>query len=380
MGIAEKELAELVEFAQWDYQKGIVSKDEYLSETEKQATIKAIEKIGKVLGQNFLEKSLRTGHPIFNYLVNTAPWTRHWLKELGDMFTAFQTSQHFNELCKKLEYTAGFLSGMSELEIAYRLHKHGLTIGFYPRTGSRYICDFQAQKDDSITYFEVSNIEWSEEKRKSMRTFDEIALTPYNIFEVETAGKIYKTLSSPRIQEIKKRINYCVEKAKKEQKVVVLCEPGIIDFIVAPRNLSAEVSKWRIANGMKNCSWQGPPCNFDELVRIRKTFRDENRQLPKDSQGVIALYENGLYGEGRPEFYSALSYAIEEEIYDHSNLIAGAVVFPDATDSSPAGCYSPSITWSRRTRLDMIGENTLVIRNKYSKFSIDEEIIRALIV
>jgi len=164
--------------------------------------------------------------------------------------------------------------------------------------------------------------------------------------------------------------------------VVVISEPGIIDFIVAPRGLSDEVSNWRIAKGMVDCSWKGPPYDSDELGRIRKTFKDENRQLPKDSPGVVVLYKNDLYCQGSPEFYSDLSYALEEEIYEHQNLVAGAVVFPDWSDASPAGsCSRDAVTWSRKTRLDnTIGENTLVIRNKYSKFPVDEEIVLALIV
>ena len=121
------------------------------------------------------------------------------------MFAALEKSPNFSELTKKFSDVPGFLSGISELEIAYRLHKRGFAIGFYPKTSARYICDFQAQKKESLAYFEISNIVWSEEKRKAVRTFDVLSQSPLTFFEVETAGKIHKPLSQPRIWELKRK-------------------------------------------------------------------------------------------------------------------------------------------------------------------------------
>jgi hypothetical protein len=380
MGLSEKELTELKEFAQWKYQKNAIIKDTNLTKKEKKLTIKAIDKIANILGEHFLEEVLKDGHPIFQYLANTAPWTRLWLIRFANILTSFEDSSNFDQLIKKLRYAEGYLAVMSELEVANRFRRLDYQIDFYPKTSSRYISDFLAKKDNACVYFEVSNINWSEEKRKSVRTFDEIALVPYTVFEVETAGKIYKSLSRPRIQGLKREINHCIEKAKMEKRLLTLSIPGIIDFAVAPRTLSQEVTKWRTEIGMGDHNWEGPLYDSNELSRIRKTFRDENRQLPKESPGVIVLYDHDIHAQNHQDFYKALTYALEEEIYEHSNLIAGALIFPDFTGASESGCYNREITWSCKEKLDYTGENTLVIRNKYSKFEVDEQIIRALIV
>jgi len=91
------------------------------------------------------------------------------------------------------------------------------------------------------------------------------------------------------------------------------------------------------------------------------------------------LFPARLFAKGDLDSFRKLAYKIEEEIYEHSNLVAGALVFSGLRGSSGAGRCGNGFSWSKKTKYQLFGENTLVIRNKYSDFPISEEIVSAFI-
>jgi hypothetical protein len=367
----------LDELKKWSYHRKLIQENKELSEIDKERIFSGLCHIKRIFGEGFLETVVEEHHPILGYFRNFAPWTRFWLKEFGDMLSTLEESSGFERIRRKLASKENFSSAISELEIAYRFKIAGFSVELYPKCG-RYECDLKAQKPSKEVYVEVSNIGPSEEERKTSYTLNE--LTKSYIFdpEVQIAGKIYKRLSHPRIAEIKREINSYVKEAKKKQECFEVSHPGIVDIIVCPRSLSARAHKWLKQKGIRS-SFEGPSCDVDEIRRVRKTFRDENRQLPKNKPGLIAIFHDNIIIEGDAESYRELSYEIEEEIYEHSNLVDGVLIFPHFVGSDEASSHETDFAWSRRTRYRLGGENTLVIKNKYSRFKIDEEIVQALI-
>ena len=366
------------EIEKWSYHEKVIQENEDLSSEDKEKVLMGIYQIKRIFGEDFLETVIQTQHPVLGYFRNLAPWTRFWLKELGNMLSALEKSVGFEKIRKRLMSTENFSSAMPELEIAYRFKKASFSIEFYPRHG-RYECDLKAQKEGIKVYVEVATIGPSEEERRTWYTFTELTKPFMLDDEVTVAGKIYKTLSHPRIAEIKRKINICVQKAKKKKECTVISQPGIVDIIVCPRSLSVQASKWVKHKGISS-QFEGPSYSIDEIRRARKAFRNENRQLPKNKPGLVVLYHGKILVKGNAESYRKLVYELEEEIYEHSNLVASVLIFSDVVGASEAGSYGPDFAWSRRTKHQLYGENTLVIRNKYSKFQIDDEMIRALIV
>jgi hypothetical protein len=108
-------------------------------------------------------------------------------------------------------------------------------------------------------------------------------------------------------------------------------------------------------------------------------FREKSPQLPKNKPGLIVLFPARLFAKGDPDSFRGLAYKIEEEIYEHSNLVAGALVLPSLRGSMETGRYVEDFFWSKKTKHQFFGENTLVIRNKYSQFLLREKIVSALI-
>ena len=363
----------------WSYHEKMIKENKELSDKDKEKILLGLCHIKRVLGEDFLETAVQQRHPILGYFRNFAPWTRFWLKEFGEMLSTLEESSRFKKIRQRLISKESFSSAISELEIAYRFKIAGFSVEFYPECG-RYECDLSVYTPrlDKKVYVEVSNIGPSQEERKTSYTLNE--LTKSYIFdpEVTIAGKIYKILSHPRIAEIKREIDIYVQKAKNQQKCFEVCHRGIVDIIICPRSLSARAHEWLKQKGIRS-SFEGPSYDVDEIRRVRKTFRDENRQLPKNESGLIAIFHDNIIVEGDAESYQELAYEIEEEIYERSNLIGGVLIFPHFVGSDEASSCEVDFAWSRRTRYRLGGENTLVIKNKYSKDKIDEEIIQALI-
>lgn len=367
----------LDEMKKWSYHEKIVRENEELSNKDKDEIIMGLYQIKRIFGENFLLTIVQDKHPVLGYFQNTAPWTRFWLKEFGEMLSALEESLRFEEVRQKLISKINFSSALSELEIAYRFKIAGFSVEFYPKH-SRYKCDLKAKKLDMKIYVEVSNIGPSEEERKTSYTFHELA-EPYIFdFEVAVAGKIYKTLSHPRIAEIKREINNCVRKAKNGKKCFEVRRPGILEIIICPRSLSDRTRRWLKQKGLRP-TFEGPSYDVDEIRRVRRRFRHENRQLPKNDPGIIVLFHDNIIVEGNAESYRQLVYELEEEVYEHSNLIAGVLIFPHFVGADEETHNEANFIWSRKTKYRLGGENTLVMKNRYSRFGIDEEIIQALV-
>lgn len=124
---------------------------------------------------------------------------------------------------------------------------------------------------------------------------------------------------------------------------------------------------------------EGPPFDIDEVKRAIRMFREKSPQLPENKPGLIVLFPARLFAKGDMDSFRKLAYKIEEEIYDHRNLVAGALVLPGLRGSADTGRLAEDFFWSKKTKHQFFGENTLIIRNKYSEFPLHEEIVSALI-
>lgn len=361
----------------WSYHETVIQESKDLSSVDKEQILTGLHQIRRILGKSFLEIIVQQRNPILSYFRNTAPWTRFWLKEFGEMLSTLETSLRFERIKQKLISKEDFSSAISELEIAYRFAIAGFSVEFYPKHG-RYECDLLVQKSDKKVYVEVSNIGPSQEERKSSYTLNELTKSFMFDPEIQVDGKIYKWLSNPRIAEIRNEIKIKVQKAKKEDKCFEISHPGIVDIIICPRSLSARAHNL-LKQKRTGSHFEGPSYDIDEMRRVGRTIRDENKQLPKNEPGLIVLFNDNIAVEGDAESYQELADEIEEEIYERSNLIGGVLIFPHFVGSDEGSGYEEDFAWSRRTRYRLGGENTLIIKNRYSKDKIDEKIIQALI-
>lgn len=367
----------LNEFKDWSYHEKLVRESEHLSEADKERILAGFNQIKEILGEGFLKNAVETRHPILQYFGNTAPWTRFWLADFGNMLSILEKSLRFVKLQQRLRSSKEFQSAFSELEVAYRFKKAGFSVEFYMKHDGRE-CDLRIRKVDTELYIEIAVVGWSMEELKAFHILDIFSPPGMTDHEIRVAGKIHKILSRPRIVELKKQLDICIQEAKRKQDCVFLSQPGMVDLIICPRSKSDQVSKWLKQRGLSS-DLEGPPFDIDEVKRVIRMFREKNPQLPKDKPGLIVLFPARIFAKGDLGSFRGLVYRIEEEIYEHPNLVAGALILPSLRGSAETGRYAEDFFWSKKTKNQFFGENTLVIRNKYSDFPISKEIISALI-
>jgi len=280
------------EFKDWSHHERLARKDEHLSEADIDRILLGFSQIKKILGEDFLRKAVETRHPILQYFGNIAPWTRMWLADFGNMLSGLKDSQKFAKLKQRLVSSRDFQSAISELEVAYRFKKAGFSVEFYVRHDGRE-CDLRIWKEGTELYIEVAIVGWSMEELKAFYILD-IFMPPYMADrEIRVAGKIYKILSRPRIVELKKQLDICIQEAKRKQDCVFFSQPGIVDLIIYPHSKSDEVSGWLKKKGLSS-DLEGPPYDVDEVKRVIRMFREKIPQLPKDKPGLLCSFLQGF--------------------------------------------------------------------------------------
>jgi hypothetical protein len=362
---------------EWSYHERRVKEDEHLDDAEKETVLAGFDRIKRIMGEDFLRRTVETLNPIMQYFLNTAPWTRFWLVDFSNMLSALKDSPRFEKLQPRLASGREYESAVSELEVAYRFKKAGFSVEFYMKHDRRD-CDLRVSKGKIELYVEVAIVGWSMEELKAFHILDIFSLSSMTDLEVRIGGKIYKILSRPRMVELKKQLDACIQEAKQKQRCIFLDRPGIVDLIICPRSRSDQMSRWLKKRGLSS-DLEGPPYDIDEVKRVIRMFREKVPQLPKDKPGLIVLFPARLFAKGDLISFGRLAYRIEEEIYEHRNLVAGALVLPGLRGTSERGKFKDDFFWSKKTKHQFFGENTLIIRNKYSDFPLSKEIISALV-
>jgi len=197
--------------------------------------------------------------------------------------------------------------------------------------------------------------------------------------DIAMSGRIYKALSAPHIQELRDLIAAAIQEAKSRQESQEVVEPGVIEFFISPRDRTDELKAWQQRKGISGL--QGPPIEVDEVRRIRNKLEQKNRQLPANKPGLIVVYAHALLSQFfEQNFYESLVSQLQETVYEHENLILGAITaYGSASSPEVAKKRDDYILGHRLLHTPLMREDVLVIRNRYSKFPIDEQIVNALV-
>lgn len=298
-----------------------------LTEEERKVSVKGIQSMRAVLGEDWLSRALRSRHPVIHYLLNQAPWTRVWLGEFGTQLEDLSKSAKFEKLLAKLTSPREFAPAHFELTVAHDFWKAGYSVEFYPKwKGGEY--DFLASKSGVKFAVEASIINPAAEVVWASRTFGMLT-GPYTFVPgLLVIGRIFKALSMRRISEAKKKIDLAITEVRGSGKPKELAIEGILDFLVLPEGMRQEAESWARSKGF-HFGLEGPePAHgYDEVGRIAKTMKEEYHQLPKDIHGVVALLDDNLGYMPDEDNYLRLVAQIEEDVYNLGRLSLLAIYF-----------------------------------------------------
>ena len=101
---------------------------EGLTDFERERAKRAFQILRKELGENFLDYAFDKRHPIRQYLVNLAPWTRKWITWLAEALKELREQENYSSLLNRIKDENKFDEGLSVLKIAYKFSKAGFKI------------------------------------------------------------------------------------------------------------------------------------------------------------------------------------------------------------------------------------------------------------
>jgi len=363
----------ITEISNWDTHIKEIKTSEYLSDDQKTQVMGGFNKIREIFGEKWLrEVGPERKHPLLHFMINLAPWTRFKLADFGNKLAEAKDVKNFDALKCKLMLATGYHAAEAELAVLILLKRAGFEVEMLDES-ERRTADILAKIDGKEFYFEVTAMMQAQDWDDAAETFNKLTLALFSDREIEFAGKVYKALSNPRIEELCEKLKTATKKAKTEKKLVEVSEPGAIDFLIAPKGAHDELQKWIQSKNLRE-GIEGPDVYVDELKRIKRAIRDKIVQIHEDKPGVIVIFDSNLEMSSLVHQAQArqVVYHVEEEVYKHPNLLGVAIIsslrdFRDLEKSSEI-IEEKNFFFLSKTSYGSLFYHILVIKNMYSIF------------
>ena len=176
---------------------------EGLTDFEKEKAKRAFQFLMEELGENFLDDAFNNGHPICQYLMNLAPWTRKWITWFAEALKELKEQENYSSLLNRIKDKDKFGEGLSVLETAYKFSKVGLKITVDPSvdiSGREKVPDLKLidRNTEEILFVEVSVLGESRVAQDAFQTMQRITDSLWRFVPfMHYCGRVYKALSEP---------------------------------------------------------------------------------------------------------------------------------------------------------------------------------------
>ncbi len=365
----------------WAFHLDDVRRSDSLTKDEKKDILDGLTKLSQIFDDDWLQRIRQERHPLLGYLLNKAPWSQLYLADFGRKLATLKGLAKFEELRERLRDSKRYIGAEAEVEIAAKLMVGGINdIELYPKVqvgGRTKEPDIRAVVDGEVVYFEVSSLGESEDAVKAQETQLEL-VPPLFDPEIICFCQIHKILSKPRREEFRAKIQEAFVEVKRTKGHCYIGEPGVLDYLAIHRNKQEDCNVL-VEHFRMKMEISGPPFERDDAKRLNLKVKKESRQLPEDSPGVIVVLGSLLYFGSIESFYEDLIYQIEETIYDQDKLIAGVIISKTGDFGQTSEVHKkPHYILHRKSR-NLVDESVTVIRNRYSKFIINEKIINVFV-
>jgi hypothetical protein len=361
----------------WDYHLDQIEHSDLFSDSEKREVLEGVTKLRQIFDDEWLLDAAKTHHPLFQYYIsNHVPWTQFWLADFGRALDSIKGTLNSDDLVKRLKDSKQYSGAKLELQVAWKLKKAGFNIElccYTHQKGTKKKPDIKCLYKNETIYFEVNGLAPSLESQRAGETFS--SLTDFGNYELHQFCQIHKILSKPHRQELSAQIDNAIAEVKRTKEYISIQEPGVIDCLIIHRSKEAELDTILDKLGMKR-EISGPPYETYDINRLRRNLRDKSQQPPTENPGIVVMYWDFYHSGSDEKFLDKLVYDIEEELYAHDHLIYWIII----SSISELGAQNISLRKEKYTFIrkctGYLCEDILAIRNKYSKFDIDEEILQ----
>jgi len=350
-----------------------------LTDFEKEKAKRAFQFLRQELGENFLEDAFSSQHPICQYVINLAPWTRKWIIWLGEALRELRKHQNYSKLLSRIKDRNKFGEALSILEVAYKFSRIGFEIIIDPKLkypdGERVpdlkLTDADTQEE---LFVEVSALHESRIARDASQTMQKITEPLWRCIPfLHFCGRIYKILSQRHLDYIVKKVEETVEKAKRENSFQELVIEDVIEMGIAPETDKQLLEKWATERGLKIGEFSGPPFNVNEILRTKRAIEKEQKQLPRDYPNILIIWNSNLFFTTR-DIRRTIS-EIEEEIYEYAHLLVGVIARGHMGLTEKATIMKNQHIFVKKARSDLLVEEYIILLNRFCEHKISASTI-----
>jgi hypothetical protein len=363
---------------QWQYHLDQINSSDSLDVKQKAEVQGGIAKLREVFDDNWLSMAMRIQHPLVSSILNYAPTSYLSLADLGRKLNLLKEVPSFKELTVRLKNGEQYAGAEAELDAAYKLISSGLSIKeLFPKVGKGK-ADIVVLIDGEEIYCEVATLQDSIKSARASETFQSLTIPFTFRQDAIIQCQIHKILSKPHINELKMKIENALSIVQDTGEPAYINEPGIIDYLVVPRNKEGQLQELVNKFGMKR-EVSGPPIPIDDERRVENKIWQEVNQLPKDKPGVIVIYANLIYFGEAKQYYNNLAYQIDEAIFDQHNVLLGIVISKVGSSEPGFLIEEDNYVLAMKEVHDILRESVLIIKNRYSDFKAKVEINKKVI-
>ncbi len=363
--------------SKWEYNFSRIKNDNSLTEKQRGMILEGYRKLREVFGENFLKHITNERHIISSYFFNMAPWSQLWFANFGTKTYLLKNLENFDSLKERLLNKEKYSGALPEAEIASRLYSNNIKIELIKPTMYKKSPDIESIIGQNKVFFEITSLQTPIEIRKANHTFEELTYPFYNA-KVNIKAKIYKALSTPHIKELQQKISDAIKEVENGVvKYKTIEEKGVVDYFVCARDFRGIPQKY-INGGI-----EGPLLNFtlkDEVKRIRRVIEEKSNQIPQGELGVVVIFDGNLFiGLEEQAMYEDLAEEVKETLYEHQNLI-GMVFISNASSwtTEDIETENEDFIFIKYNCNDVMQENILIVKNKYSQFDLCKPVFNAL--
>lgn len=299
---------------------------EDFNDKEKNDLQKAYQWLSIEFGQDFLIKAFKNRHPITQYVINSAPWTRRWFMWFEQALRNLKEQKYYERLLAKLKNPQKFNEGISLLETAFEIYRMGYSISFEPTlniNGKNRKPDLRLTDKQSgeILYCEVSVQYASENETKAIETYNAVTelLFKYS-FRIKFCGEMKRWLSKPHLAEIVNKLDLLIIESLEQDKLIEYIDDENIVIAIAPKHFNDELKEWAKSRGMRDVNFSGPCFGGNDIIRAISKIKTEQAQLPSGYKNIIVIKNNYMHS-----FANDIEKTIkdlEETLYEFPHIAA----------------------------------------------------------
>jgi hypothetical protein len=349
--------------------------------------IKAFVLLKKFLGDDhWLANALQSGHPIFGYLANYAPWSRCVLIRMSQSLEALNGKAGMNSLLRRLRLPEKFPEGHSVMDFAYRFHRAGFEIAFDHKvvilrkdnSPVEKIPDLKIidQEIGNGILVEVSALGYSREHERSSRTFR--ILWNYLMDVMHSSGLYVRgrfernliDLDDDALRSVLRQLDNRIKQVQATSSFDIFAIPGLIEVGIGFQENLDIVDNWAATRGIEESQVvSGPRIELKDLKRlVLGKLGKEARQLPQDQPGILIITtsQNLLFHTTTPGVISA---AVAATIQRFPQLLGAVITHCSANPvrGETISISSKEYSFIEKNFCDALTERILLIPNGMCK-------------